>query len=1349
MKRLILLYLVMISALGTIAQPTATSVGMVDFAVHGNLNNNERNGTTDVSTKLENAINHAINQSKTLFIPSGTYRVSKSFILTGKTGSHNGQQSVVIVGDKFNPPLIKLADNSNGFQNGSSDVANGPRAVFTLKPDQWPNRKSDWMYYCGVRGINFDLGSGNSGAIAISWPSAQHCFIEDIEINAQGAWAGIAGLPGANALIVNVKVFGGKFGIYGSRNEDTQTIFGHAATNNLVGCVLHNQTQNALNLYGWGGVTLVGMDIQKSGGTAIRINGSSNSHSCPLSLVDCKIEFTGSSSGTRAIDNAGRSTIGLRDVYTRNAEVISHNNNDQNHTFQGSVGNWTYTTRYSYVTSKSTGGEGRHHINGNSQSNAIVEKSNASPPVDLISRHIYPFTPSFQDADVHVIDNSGDNHRQKIQNAINSHAKVMLAAGDYFIDGPIELKSNTILFGVPGPHSNLINASTWNPGTKVWMIHTENSGGASTYLMDIGTRPTRSNSFFGGAHWRAGRNSIVRNCSFGRYYGTPSEVDVQRVFISDNGGGRWYNYQDHKQYDNGGSTNNNHRKVLVSGTSQPLSFYGLNLERGGASAGEVNSYPMLEILNSSNVRVFGAKSETYQPYAKIINSNNIFLTNIQDWCIHKKGQMQQDYIHIENSASDNIEILCSQWNHPPNNTFKIVRDPWSTTTPNRAQHMGLYRKGAVDMESFNEPPAAQFLLTVNSGSGSGNYAEGTLVNIVANTPPSGQIFDKWTGEVAVVENVNLPNTTLTMPADSIIITATYKTAVRSPYVTQSLPGLIEAEFYDNGGQGIAYNDDGVRNGDGTFRPLEFVDVVAKATASNGHSIGYGNSGEWVEYTLENVETGLYEISLRYASGSSSRGDLEISLDGVTITTITGLNNTGGWNTFATATVSNVALNGGANKILRFEYVNGADFDIDYVEFVAIGRSPYTTLNIPGLIECEFYDNGGQGVAYNDDGVRNGDGTFRPLEFVDVVAKATASNGHSIGYSNSGEWVEYTLENVVSGNYAINLSYASGAPSRGDLRVSLDGVVLTTITGLNNTGGWNTFITTTVNNISVSGGANSIMRLEYVNGADFDIDYIEFVPEVQNLLMNGEFDNGTSGWTSNFQQGASGNFSVVTNAAMSGPNAARISISNGGSSNWHIEFFAFFSLESAKTYEISFQAKAQSSRSALVALQRNSSPWTHYWEQNFNIGTGTQTYTYTWTSNINDANTRINFKLGNSSADVWIDKVSIKEVSSGSRLGFNETLDFELNDNSTLNSEVSIYPNPTGRHMFFVNISNANRHENYLIRMMDSSGKTISSHEIKGENDLVHGINCESLNSGVYLIHVNSNLINKTMKVVIQ
>jgi endoglucanase len=66
-----------------------------------------------------------------------------------------------------------------------------------------------------------------------------------------------------------------------------------------------------------------------------------------------------------------------------------------------------------------------------------------------------------------------------------------------------------------------------------------------------------------------------------------------------------------------------------------------------------------------------------------------------------------------------------------------------------------------------------FTLTVNNGSGSGDYAAGTDVAIAADSPDEGMIFDEWTGDVEFIDSISKSSATLIMPSKDIAVTATF------------------------------------------------------------------------------------------------------------------------------------------------------------------------------------------------------------------------------------------------------------------------------------------------------------------------------------------------------------------------------------------------------------------------------------------------------------------------------------------------------------------------------------------------------------------------------------------------
>lgn len=160
----------------------------------------------------------------------------------------------------------------------------------------------------------------------------------------------------------------------------------------------------------------------------------------------------------------------------------------------------------------------------------------------------------------------------------------------------------------------------------------------------------------------------------------------------------------------------------------------------------------------------------------------------------------------------------------------------------------------------------------------------------------------------------------------------------TPY---GIPGTIEAGNYDvfegGKGQGIAYSDVNTQN-EGNYRKNESVD--ASMAAGEGATVGWINSGEWLEYTV-NVETaGLYTVTFRYASGNSNGGGpFYFMLDGNIVSDDIKVASTGGWDKWASKTVNSIPLKSGEN-VLRVAFKNG-EFNLGKMTFTYSESLPYS------------------------------------------------------------------------------------------------------------------------------------------------------------------------------------------------------------------------------------------------------------------------------------------------------------------------------------------------------------------------------------------------------------------------
>jgi len=158
-----------------------------------------------------------------------------------------------------------------------------------------------------------------------------------------------------------------------------------------------------------------------------------------------------------------------------------------------------------------------------------------------------------------------------------------------------------------------------------------------------------------------------------------------------------------------------------------------------------------------------------------------------------------------------------------------------------------------------------------------------------------------------------------------------------------IPGVIEAGKYDTfeggSGQNIAYFDLSPGNS-GDFRMNESVDVAA--VTNEGATVGWINAGEWLEYSVNIAQSGMYSFAFRYASGNSAGGGpFQLMLNGQPISTDITVPSTSStvWTVWGTKTVNDIPLTAG-NHVLRINFSQG-EFNLGRMTFTRSGDLPYS------------------------------------------------------------------------------------------------------------------------------------------------------------------------------------------------------------------------------------------------------------------------------------------------------------------------------------------------------------------------------------------------------------------------
>lgn len=664
-------------------------------------------GTGDSTKGLQEAIDDGLKQDMTVLLPAGTYAISDTLRCykyqlwsaeraerfegdeqaTKKSASTPYRGNHVLIGDATARPVIKLTENAKGFDNPKdprpliafrnyrAQTPAGTQPATADNPMDVPEGFGDAtanLFGEVLCNINFDC-SGKPGAIGVSMPTAQASTMANVGVNAEGSYAGFYGIPGRNSLSTNLEVQGGQFGLI---------LKGSLAGTVIAGLKLSNQTENAIAASDFVPLAIVGFEIQKSSGPAITTLDEKRMSNGTMSLVDGRIEVQ---DGKAAIDNSVGKALYLRNVFVKGAYAAVASGSQEP---VAAHAGWNRIAEYVYTDQTPIDEDDPPYEVGDSsyrmfsvidgkvsqepQPIVSVDAEEIAPPDDIVTRHILNELPLFtgQKDETIVVTakeygataNDESDDLPAIQKAIfdaasAGHGRVFLPSGTYRIGKTLELRSNTVLMGTGGGHSEIAAHPSWIPaeGEKAILVRTDDDAQASTttgfvlftspyepfklshedMLKPYPAEDVLPRNRFTAVQWRAGLDSamIETRISRDRPPLTLAHLPVPIVHFTGNAGGRHYSPQPRAQ-----GTHRDNRGVMIEGTHEPLTLYGLNSEKnyspdkselgGGnpnewldANAVETN----IEVKNAKNVRIFSVKREGSSPTVIIRDSQNIAL----------------------------------------------------------------------------------------------------------------------------------------------------------------------------------------------------------------------------------------------------------------------------------------------------------------------------------------------------------------------------------------------------------------------------------------------------------------------------------------------------------------------------------------------------------------------------------------------------------------------------------------------------------------------------------------------------------------------------------------------------
>ncbi|AMP14242.1 carbohydrate-binding protein [Collimonas pratensis] len=163
-------------------------------------------------------------------------------------------------------------------------------------------------------------------------------------------------------------------------------------------------------------------------------------------------------------------------------------------------------------------------------------------------------------------------------------------------------------------------------------------------------------------------------------------------------------------------------------------------------------------------------------------------------------------------------------------------------------------------------------------------------------------------------------------------------AIGAPYggTSWALPGTIEAENFDNGGQNVGYYNAANSNQGGQYRGAEGIGIEASSDSGAGYDVGWTTAGEWLNYSVNVTAAGSYPLQVRVASLGQG-GKFHVNVDGVAATVQLTIPDTQGWQNWQTLS-SSINLTAGQHVIQLYMDSAGSSGAVGNFNWLAVGSA---------------------------------------------------------------------------------------------------------------------------------------------------------------------------------------------------------------------------------------------------------------------------------------------------------------------------------------------------------------------------------------------------------------------------
>jgi hypothetical protein len=636
--------------------PAAVYLTAEEFQVHGD-------GIADDSAAVQAAIDklQAGKGEGIVFIPQGRYRISRTIYLW---------PGIRVIGYGAQRPIFVLGENTPGYQDGIAymfffagarprpESAASARSPYHFPPTPRgvvpPSRTvpdaNPGTFYSAISNVDFEIGPGNPGAVAIRFHAAQHAFLSHIDFSIGSGFAGVHEV--ANEA-EDLHFHGGQFGIM-ARKPSPEWQF------TLIDSTFDGQREAAIR-ENEAGLTLV-HDEFRNVPTAVSIDPH---YSDQLWIKNSRFENIAGPAVLIGNEGSRMTEINFENVLCSHVPVFAKLRESGREFRQ--VADTYHVNVFSHGLSLAYPGA----------TGAFKTRYESSPLAALpspVPPAISPLPDPGTWVDIHTLGVKGDgvsDDTVALQKAVDEHPALYFPSGRYLLHDTLVLRPNTVLIGLH-PSTTQFDLADGTPGfegpgaPKPLLLA---PAGGANIITGLGIFTGGFNPRAVGLLWHSGKDSLVDDVRFLGGHGTnnPDGTRINPYNATHSGDPNphrpWDSQYPSLWIDGGGGTFANiwtpdtfaQAGMLVSNTTVPGFVYEISSEhhvraefklrnvsnwelyalQTEEESGESQNASSLEIDHSSNITIANyhgyrvTHMEKPFPYAvRVAGSNNIHFRNV-------------------------------------------------------------------------------------------------------------------------------------------------------------------------------------------------------------------------------------------------------------------------------------------------------------------------------------------------------------------------------------------------------------------------------------------------------------------------------------------------------------------------------------------------------------------------------------------------------------------------------------------------------------------------------------------------------------------------------------------------